>query len=258
MLGRESGRYGVRQICGAVGLVVALAACGKGGSDVEASTGDRLVVGVQAPPAEATTPLPALAIAEPVTTVAAAAPAPTAPSAVAAAPAPAVDGLAVLQHALDGLAGGYHFTTTVSVDGVPSAVADGDRLVDGTRLTLTVGGGTVNYVVTDAGSWVLPEGGEWQAVSVAPASTDPLGALHTPASIAVNGADGITTSLTATVPAVALGVPGDATTMAAVQVLLDATGLKTVTYSTTVNGRPAVVGSSIGPIVDPTPVTPPI
>ena len=71
----------------------------------------------------------------------------------------AVDATAVLQSGLDALTGSYHYVSTVTVDGAAALTAEGDRVGDGSRLTLTSSDGTVNYVITADGSWVMPEGG---------------------------------------------------------------------------------------------------
>lgn len=175
-----------------------------------------------------------------------------------AVPLPAIDGAAALNGALDVIAFGYHFSTTVTVDGAVVVTAEGDHLTDGTRLTLTGPAGALAYVITETGSWVLPENGEWAALADAPTSADPLAALRTPASVVVDAYDGAVTAMTVNVAAVALGIPGDAATLAAVQVRLDGPTLTQVSYSTAVDGHPAVVSGSIGQVVDPSPVVPPV
>ncbi|MGD9701382.1 MAG: hypothetical protein AB7Q42_14950 [Acidimicrobiia bacterium] len=231
---------GIRLLAGGAGLLVALGVVG-------GCSGD------ESPRADSATELGSTVIQTAPTSVAvepATTPAPTpAPT------TPAVDGGALLQQALDALAAGYHFTTTVTVDGVVTLIADGDRVADGTRLNLTGDGGTISYVITPAGSWVLPDGGEWEAVEAAPAAVDPITALRTPAGITVDGVEGTVTRLTATVPPNALGIAGD--TAAVVQLLLDSATLRDITYATSVDGRPASVQATISPLTDPTPVTAP-
>jgi hypothetical protein len=183
--------------------------------------------------------------------------APDALPATTAGPATAapVDGAALLQQALGALAPGYHFTTTVTVDGVVTLVADGDRVGPGTRLTLTGNGGTVAYVITPEGSWALPEGDVWQALDTPPASVDPITALSAPTGITVDAVEGTVVRLTATVSPAALGIGGDAA--AALQVVLDNATLKDITYAASVDGKPASVQAAFGPLTDPTPVTAP-
>lgn len=181
---------------------------------------------------------------------------PTTAPASAPPTAPAVDGGALLQHALEAIAGGYHFTTTVNVDGAATLVADGDRVADGTRLTISGDGGTVAYVITPAGSWVLPEDGEWEAVDAPAATADPIAALWTPTSVAVDGVEGTVTRLTTTVAAAALGIAGDEP--ATLQVTLEGSELRSVTYTSSLDGRPAAVQATITPLVDTSPVIAPV
>ena len=174
-----------------------------------------------------------------------------------AAVSPVVDGGALLQQALTGLAGGYHFTTTVSVDGVPTLVADGDRVADSTRLTITGDAGTIAYVITPAGSWVLPdEDGEWEAVEAPAATVDPIAALWAPTNVDVETQEGSATRLAASVPASALGIAGDAPTT--LQLLLDGAELRDITFVSSVDGRPAAVQATITPLVDTSPVIAPV
>jgi len=193
------------------------------------------------------------------TTVAATAPPTTAPATAAAPPAPAApaapDATATLQAALAALTGTYHFVSTVTLDGAVALVADGDRVGDGSRLTLTSKDGTASYLITPTGSWVMPEGGEWQQVDADPASADPIGALHTPTSVKGAATDGATAHLDVTVPPAALGVPGDAPVD--LDVGVTSAVLSSVSYGTTVGGKPATVTSTFGPAQDASPVVPP-
>jgi hypothetical protein len=130
------------------------------------------------------------------------------------------------------------------------AVADGDRVGDGARLTITQGEATVEYVVLSGSAWVRPLDGDWEQVDAAAAGTDPIAALR--AAIDVTSIDG---GFVVGVPAAALGVPhgGDA------EVAVDVTGgaVTAVRYSTTVDGHPAAVEMRVGPAVDPSPVVAP-
>ena len=194
----------------------------------------------------------ALAVVTPATTAPPAAPAPAPTS---AAPV-AVDGPALLSQALDSLAATYHFDTNVTVDGAEVLVAAGDRVGNGTRLSVWASGGSVAYVVTPVASWVFPEGGEWETLDTAPGTTDPIGALRTPTSVTVLSSDGTNTTLSVTVPATSLGIPG--TGDASLTVVVNAGTLTEITYATTIDGRAAAVRSVLGPVVDATAVVAPI
>ncbi len=167
-----------------------------------------------------------------------------------------IDAGAMLQASLDSLAGGYHFRTSVAVAGTEVLVAEGDRVGDGTRLTIWSNGTSVAYVITPAGSWVFPEGGEWEALDSPPATTDPLIALRTPSAVLGTSTDGVAATIVATVAANTLGVPSDGT--ADVRVTVNGPVLSEITYEASVDGQIASVRSIFGAVVDPTPVTPPI
>ncbi len=174
-----------------------------------------------------------------------------------AAPGP-VDGAALLQQAVAATAGGYHFNQTATVDGAVALTIDGDRLPDGARVAVTSPtAGLVYYVITPAGSWLMPENGDWQ-VDDSPAPTvDPIAALSAPTSVTVAGNDGTTVQLVVTVPLAALGLPGDGD--APLQVAVKSGTLNTITYSTTTSdGKPASTTTIIGPPVDTSPVVAPI
>lgn len=223
---------------------LALAAC----SDSEPTDGAAAPAATV--PAAAVSTDPTGATVDPIATPATE-PAP-APTAVGA----AVDGAPLLQAALDTLAGGYHFSTHVTLDGTEVLVAEGDRVGAGTRLTIWSNDTSVAYVITPDGSWVLPDGGEWQALDDPPATTDPLTALRSASTVSGSSADGVTTTLVATVPAVDLGIAGEGT--ADVQLLLNGPALSEVSYTTTVNDASAEVRSQLSGVVDATPVVAPI
>lgn len=204
-------------------------------------------------------PISSTAAVEPTTSAAPLADAVVQAPAADPAPAatPVADAPALLQAALGTLGSLYHFSTHVTLDGAEVLVAEGDRVADGTRLTIWSNDTSVAYVITPTGSWVFPDGGEWQALDDAPAATDPLDALR--AATTVTGtaaADGTTTTLVATVPAVSLGITGDGT--ADVQLQLTGSTLSEVSYSTTFQGAPAIVRSTLSGVVDATPVVAPI
>jgi hypothetical protein len=153
---------------------------------------------------------------------------------------------------------GYHFNQTATIDGVVALTIDGDRLPDGTRLTATSdAAGVVSYVITQTGTWLMPDNGEWEVDDSPPPAVDPIAALNSPTSVAVAGNDGTTVQLVVTVPLAALGLPGDGD--APLQVSVVAGALSTIAYSTTTeDGRPASTTTVISPVVDPSPVVPPI
>ncbi|MGZ6950032.1 MAG: hypothetical protein ACXVJY_18330 [Ilumatobacteraceae bacterium] len=179
-----------------------------------------------------------------------------------AAPTPAspgpVDGAALLQQAVAATAGGYHFNQTATVDGAVALTIDGDRLSDGARVAVTSPtAGLVNYVITPAGTWLMPENGDWQADDSGAPAVDPIAALGAPTSVSVASNDGTTVQLVVSVPLLALGLPGDGD--APLQVAIVSGALSTITYSTTTSdGKPASTTTVIGPPVDTSPVVPPI
>jgi hypothetical protein len=240
-------RAGSRSSAARISLVltatalVAVSAC----SDPDAPTSDPTVItlGVEATDTPITETAPAST----------AAPAAVPPSSVVA--TVPVDAPAMLAQSLDGVTAGFHFRTTVEVAGAEVLVAEGDRVGDGTRLTIWSSGTSVAYVITPAGSWVFPEGGEWEALDSAPATTDPLQALRSAAAVAGTSTDGVNATLVATVAASALGVPSDGT--AGVQVLVSGATLQEVSYAAPVDGQTATVRSVFSPVVDATPVTAP-
>ncbi len=220
-------------------LVVAAGGCSN--DDTGGELGDATVITLAA------------ATADPTTTKA---PEPVPPATEAPAVTVPIDAPAMLQASLDSLAAGYHFRTSVSVAGAEVLVAEGDKVGDGTRLTIWSNGTSVAYVITSAGSWVFPEGGEWEALDTPPATTDPLLALRTPSAVSGTSADGVAATLVATVAANTLGVPADGT--ADVRVIVNGPTLSEIAYDAAVESQTATVRSVFGAVVDATPVTPPI
>lgn len=203
--------------------------------------------GVTSPAAPTTTLVPGPAPETIATTGGAtSAPATTAP----------IDGAALLQAAFATLAPGYHFATTVTIDGVVTITSEGDRVGDGTRLTIVRDGASVAYVITPAGTWVQPDGGEWEQLDTVAASTDPIQALGAPLSVIVTAGDGTAIRLAVSVPAASLGLPGDVPQT--VSVLIDGTTVREVGYSTAVGNGTATVVAILSPIVDTTPVVAPV
>jgi hypothetical protein len=177
---------------------------------------------------------------------------------VAGAPAPAaVDGPTLLQTAIAATGGGYHFNQTNTVDGVVALTIDGDRLPDGARLAVSSDAGLVSYVITPSGTWLMPQGGEWEADDSDPPTVDPINALSAPTSVAVASNDGTTVQLVVNVPFAAIGITADGDATLQVSVVNGA--LTTITYSTTTpEGKAAVATTAIGAVVDPSPVVAPI
>lgn len=167
-----------------------------------------------------------------------------------------IDAAATLQTGLAGLAGGYHFLSVVTVNEVESLRAEGDRIGADSRLDLIGPGGSVQYIITPDGSYALPEGGEWEALDVAPATADPITSLQSPSSVVTSSVAGDTVTLTATVDALQLGIA--ATGTADVQIVVVAGVITQISYTTAVEGGTATVRTQVSPLVDTTPIVAPI
>lgn len=190
------------------------------------------------------------------TTTAATAPADTATTLATTAPPVTVEPSVALQQGLAALAAGYHFSTVVNVNGAPSLTAEGDRLGGASRLTLTGNGGTVAYIITPAGSYAQPEGGDWSKLDVPPATSDAIVALQTPAGVtALPTTDG-STLVRVSVNAVALGLAIEGNVD--VDVTLVNGVITQLVYNTPVAGGTAQVVTTVGPVVDATPIVAPI
>ena len=228
-----------RFLFGGAGLLLIFSACSDSGSpSVGSAIANTTTIAAVAPSAADPTAAPTTA----------------APPAATLAP---VDGTAVLQQAVASTAAGYHFNQTATVDGVVALTVDGDRLTDGARVAVSNEAGLVFYVITPAGTWLMPENGEWEADDSPPPAVDPIAALGAPTSVAVAGNDGTTVQLVVTVPLSSLGIPGEGE--APLQVSVVSGVLTNIAYSTTLeDGRVAAVNAAIGPVVDPSPVVAPI
>jgi hypothetical protein len=167
-----------------------------------------------------------------------------------------IDAPAVLQQALAGLGGGYHFVYVATLNGAEVARAEGDSIAGASRLTLTSSGVTAAYIVTPEGSWAQPDGEEWESLENPPATTDPIAALSAPSSVSVAGADGDLVTLLINVPGVALGIPD----VPEAQVTATVAGgvLQQVAYSGVFGGNTANVVTSFSPPVDTSPIVAPI
>jgi hypothetical protein len=208
------------------------------------------------------------AVATPTTTIGNAVVAPTvvttgagptvAPAAASTTVAPApVDGPALLQQAVAATAGGYHFNQTATIAGALAVTIDGDRLPSGARLAVSNANGLVFYVITPDGSWLMPENGDWVVDDSPAPAVDPINALAAPTSVAVAGNDGTTVQLTVNVPFSALGLAAEGD--APLQVTIVSGVLTSISYSTTTaDGQPASTTTTIGPVVDASPVVAPI
>lgn len=166
-----------------------------------------------------------------------------------------VDPGPLLQTALAQLAAGYHFTSNFVVNGTQVLTADGDRLGDASRFTVSTSGAVVNYITTPAGSWAQPDGGDWDQIDEAAPVSDPVAALLAPAAIGVLSDDGTAMRLRVTVSAVTLGVAQEGN--ADVDVVIAGGVITEIGYSTTVDGSVGSVATTVGPVVDPTPIVAP-
>jgi hypothetical protein len=202
-----------------------------------------------------------------VTQVAGSAPVPTAASTPASTSAPAgsapeptvvelaePDGPALLQQVFADASGGYHFVTTVTVGDAVALTAEGDRVGDGTRLSVVSNDATVDYVITPTGSWV-GQSGVWQELDEPAPVTDPLAALADPSAIRVSAFDASGATLIATYPASALSLPGDGSIDVTVEI--DGTRLSALAYTAPDSDPPAQVRTVLTALTDTSPVTVP-
>jgi len=181
---------------------------------------------------------------------------PAAPAATTPAVTVPVDGMSLLQAAMDATSNGYHYHAVVTVAGAVAVEVDGDRIGDGTRLGVVRGGVAVQYVITPDGTWVQPDGGDWEQLDTPPATSDPILALRSPSALSVDSVAGDVVHLTVSVPANTLGLTGDS--LVPVAVVLTSGNLSQVVYSTTIDGQPASIDTVVGPALDPSPVVAPV
>jgi hypothetical protein len=167
-----------------------------------------------------------------------------------------VDPTALLQQALAGLQAGYHFTSLFTVNGTEVLKADGDRIGDASRFSVTTNGALVNYITTPGGNFAQPDGGDWDQLTTQPAVVDPITSLNAPSAITVLSNDGAAVRLRVTVSAVTLGVGASGT--ADVDVVITSGAITEIGYTTSVNGSVGSVATTIGPVVDSTPIVAPI
>ena len=213
-------------VVGSVGvLVLALAACG-GGSKDSASTS----VAPASTEASASQPV--------------------------ATQAPTEADAAALKDAVAALGEDYHFVTTATVNGTTILTAEGDRVGSGARLMLTSDAGAVSYVVTSAGSWAKTENGEWAALDVPQATTDPLSALNSPSLVAKVPDSPQGQDYAAVVQNDALGVSGGGTATLVVTVIDGR--VTAVSYSTVALGQAAQVTTVLSTVKNADPVVAPV
>ena len=242
-------RHWARLLFGGVGLFALSASVGACSSDKASQQAASISVVTQAP----------TSLLESSTTIAATTDTTIPPIPVTT---PPIDGTALLSQAFAAAAPAYHFTSTVTVDGVVAATADGDRIGDNSRLTITGNGGAFKYIIlgqtlsAPGATWVKPDGGEWQALESAPATTDPIAALKTPLSVTVSSTTTEATQLVVTVTPASLGLAGD--TPLPMQITISGTTLQAVNLTTTVSGKAATVHTTLGPVKNATSIVAPI
>ena len=153
---------------------VLVLAGGCGGDDaITASTPEVASAAALGPVGSAAAP-----VAPPVTPASTPAVQPTSP--------PVPDATTTLTAALDTLATGYHFVTTVTVDGRTTLVAEGDHVAGTTQMTVTSDGSSTRYLVTRDAAWTRADGG-WQRLDSTGGLADPVSQLRSPRSVELVG-----------------------------------------------------------------------
>lgn len=167
-------------------------------------------------------------------------------SAATTQPPAAPDPDQLLAGAFAAVQSGYHFVTTATVDGQELVSAEGDRVDQRTRVSVSSDGATVDYVIAPEGAWASVDGG-WQQLEQPPI-TDPLAALQAPQSLSVVTVEGDVVTLAATYPPSALSLTGD--DPVTVTFVIDGTQLRSMSYVTTTADGDAEVDAAITPLVD--------
>ncbi len=167
-----------------------------------------------------------------------------------------VDAPALLQQGLAGLQAGYHFTSVFTVNGAVVLKAEGDRIGDASRFSVTTNGALVNYITTPGGNYAQPDGGDWDQLTTQPAVVDPITSLNAPSAIAVISDDGTAVRLRVSVSAVTLGVGTSGT--ADVDVVVTSGSITELGYTANVDGNVGSVSNIIGPVGDATPIVAPV
>jgi hypothetical protein len=160
-----------------------------------------------------------------------------------------------LDAAVSARADKYHFRSTVTVNGVVTLTAEGDRIGTSSRLDLVSKGATVSYIITPAGGWAQPEGGDWSKVDASATTADPIAALRQPSKVVPLSQNGDVDQLKVTVPAAALGVGTTGT--ADVTVTITNGALVRVDYTSTTSAGTATVTNLLADVTDTTPITAP-
>jgi hypothetical protein len=179
-------------------------------------------------------------------------PSPSAAGSPATAPA---DRLAA---AMDGLAVGYTFDTTVSVAGQVATHAFGRAAGGASDFVVESNGAQITYRTIPPRSWVKQAGKAWVAVGSGVPEGDPLAALSTPSSLTVTGDDPNALELRADYPPAALGLTG--TKPVEVTLTLGSDGSVRATYAVPLGAGSATSATTLTPasgqepIVAPSPI----
>lgn len=86
--------------------------------------------------------------------------------------------VALLQSALDGLAGGYAYTSTIRQQGQVTIEVEGVQVGERSQRTVRSGGTTQEVISLPWGRWERTGDGEWNLVPVQDDVVDPLSALR--------------------------------------------------------------------------------
>ena len=151
------------------------------------------------------------------------------------------DATGLITDAIAKLGPNYHFATSVKVGDQVVLSAQGDRVGEGSRISLSGDAGVVSYVIVGGASWAKPDDGVWAQLESAPANADPLAALARATSATVVKAEGETTTVEVTVANSDLGIAGDGSSQVTVQITSGV--LVFVVYATTVDNQAAVVAT---------------
>jgi hypothetical protein len=184
------------------------------------------------------------------------APAPAASPAESGSPAPSVDARAALEAALDRLAAGYAFESTLTVGDELATRATG-VWVDGTsQIEVESGSATVTYLSVPPRAWVREEGAEeWVELEGEIPATPPLDMLGEPADVRVGAAAVGSTELLGTYPAAALGLASDVPVD--VRFVMSGDGTVEAGYEARIAGADAVVHTTMTPQPNVEPFEPP-
>ena len=190
----------------------------------------------------------------PATAVATTAP-PLAPSAAPAPAAPRIDAATAFHQAIDALRPGYNLDTQVTLGDQVITKLSGRVIGQGSAFALTTNGATVEYLEIPPTAWAREPGGAWAELDQPAPVTDPFEKMGNPTAIADGPAGGAGRHVKATYDAVSLGAAPSGTVDA--DVVLGAGGTVTVTYPSSVGGKPITVKAVLAPATDTTPFTPP-